>query len=93
MEDRPLAESGPASFYDYPTLVPYLIAPFQGWEDAPSFLAGRIVVLVLGVAAVAATWWLGRRAYGALAGIVAAAIAAVETVLVSYSRAAVTDAA
>jgi hypothetical protein len=90
-----IARSGspdPHGFFDYPTLVPYLIAPFQAWEDAPSFLAGRIVVVVLGVAAVAATWWLGRRAYGEVAGIVAAAIAAVETVLVSYSRAAVTDA-
>jgi 4-amino-4-deoxy-L-arabinose transferase-like glycosyltransferase len=82
----------PHGFFDYPTLVPYLIAPFQAWEHAPSFLAGRIVVLVLGTAAVAATWWLARRAYGAVAGVVAAAIAAVETVLVQYSRAAVTDA-
>ena len=78
-------------WFDYPTLVLYLIAPFQAWEDAPSFLTAAIVDVVLGVAAVAATWWLGRRAYGTVAGVVAAAIAAVETVLVSYSRAAVTD--
>jgi Glycosyltransferase family 87 len=81
----------PHGFFDYPTLVPYLIAPFQAWEGAPSFLAGRIVVLVLSLALVAATWWLGRRAYGPVAGGVAAAIVAVETVVVRYSRAAVTD--
>src|SRR5262249_46337360 len=37
----------PHGFFDYPTLVPELMAPFQAWQGSPSFLAGRIVVLVL----------------------------------------------
>src|SRR5437588_12764133 len=60
-------------WFDYPTLVMYLLAPFQAWQHAPSYLTARIVVLVLGVLGVAAAWWLGRRAYGPTAGLVAAA--------------------
>ena len=78
-------------WFDYPTLVLYLFAPFQAWEDRPSFLAARIVVLLLALGAVAASWWLGRRAYGYLAGTVAAAIVAVEATHVLYSHMAVTD--
>jgi len=81
----------PHGFFDYPTLVPELMAPFQAWQAHPSYLAGRIVVLVLALAAVAAAWWLGRAAYGALAGVVAAAVLAVDATAVSYSRMAVTD--
>jgi 4-amino-4-deoxy-L-arabinose transferase-like glycosyltransferase len=80
-------------WFDYPTLVIYLISPFQAWEDAPSFLAGRIVIVVLALAAVAASWWLGRVAYGALAGAVAAAVVAVDSTHVLYSHMAVTDVA
>jgi len=78
-------------WFDYPTLLMYVIAPFQAWEAHPSYLAARIVVIVLALGAVAASWWLGRRAYGDLAGIVAAAAVAVETTHVTYSRMAVTD--
>lgn len=78
-------------WFDYPTLVMYLLAPFQAWQGAPSFLTARMVMLVLGLGAVAATWWLGRRAYGAQAGLVGAATVAVCTVHVAYSRMAVTD--
>ena len=78
-------------WFDYPTLVMYLLTPFQAWQHAPSFLTARIVVAVLGLGAVAATWWLGRRAYGAQAGLVAAATVAVATLHVAYSRMAVTD--
>ena len=60
-------------WFDYPTLLMYLIAPFQAWESHPSYLAARIVVLVLAVGSVAASWWLGSRAYGGAAGAVAAA--------------------
>jgi 4-amino-4-deoxy-L-arabinose transferase-like glycosyltransferase len=74
-----------------PSLLLYLLAPFQTWEGAPSYLAARIVVLVLGLAAVAAAWWLGRRAYGVAAGAVAAAVVAVETTHVAYSRIAAPD--
>jgi 4-amino-4-deoxy-L-arabinose transferase-like glycosyltransferase len=78
-------------WFDYPTLLMYVIAPFQAWESHPSYLAARIVVLVLAVGSVAASWWLGSRAYGGAAGAVAAAAVAVETTHVAYSRMAVTD--
>ena len=79
-------------FFDYPTLLMYVQAPFQAWQDKPSVLTARIVVVVIGLGSIAATWWLARRAYGnATAGAVAAAIVAVCTVHVAYSREAVTD--
>jgi 4-amino-4-deoxy-L-arabinose transferase-like glycosyltransferase len=78
-------------WFDYPTLVMYLVAPLQAWQDEPSYLAGRLLVAALGVAGVAASWWLGRRAYGPAAGWVAATATAVATVHVAYSRMAVTD--
>ena len=78
-------------WFDYPTLVLYLLAPFQGWQGSPSYLSARLVVAALGVAAVAASWWLGRRAYGAAAGVVAAGVVAVQTTHVAYSHMAVTD--
>jgi hypothetical protein len=83
---------GDPHWFDYPTLLMYVNAPFQLWQDEPSYLTARIVGLVLAVAAIAATWWLGRRAFGTpAAGIVAAAVVAVCTIHVAYSRAAVTD--
>jgi hypothetical protein len=78
-------------WFDYPTLLMYAIAPFEAWESHPSYLAARIVVLVLAVGSVAASWWLGSKAYGGLAGAVAATAVAVETTHVAYSRMAVTD--
>jgi hypothetical protein len=78
-------------WFDYPTLLMYLLAPFQAWQSEPSYLSARIVVVVLGLGAVAAAWWLGRRAYGGPAGLVAAAVVAIETTEVAYSRMAVTD--
>jgi 4-amino-4-deoxy-L-arabinose transferase-like glycosyltransferase len=78
-------------WFDYPTLLMYVIAPFEAWESHPSYLAARAVVLVLAVGSVAASWWLGSRAYGGAAGAVAAAAVAVETTHVAYSRMAVTD--
>jgi hypothetical protein len=81
-------------FFDYPTLLMYVEAPFQAWQSQPSLLTARIVVLVLGLGSIAATWWLARRSFGnATAGAVAAAIVAVTTVHVAYSREAVTDVA
>lgn len=82
----------PDPFFDHPTLVMYLLAPFQAWQGEPSYLAARLVVVALGVAAVAASWWLGQRAYGSpVGGFVAASAVAVETTHVAYSRMAVTD--
>ena len=78
-------------WFDYPSLLMYVLAPFQAWEAHPSYLAARLVVIVLAVGSVAASWWLGNRAYGGLAGPVAAACVAVETTHVAYSRMAVTD--
>src|SRR5439155_12489538 len=78
-------------WFDYPTLVMYLLAPFQAWEDEPSYLAARLTMIVIGLATVAAAWWLGQRAYGLLAGVVAGAATAVATTHVAYSRMAVTD--
>jgi 4-amino-4-deoxy-L-arabinose transferase-like glycosyltransferase len=78
-------------WFDYPSLVLYLLAPFQAWHDDPSYLTGRVVLVAIGVAGVAAAWWLGDRAYGPVAGFVAAAATAVETTHVAYSRMAVTD--
>jgi len=82
---------GDPHWFDYPTLLMYVVAPFESWQPTPGYLAARIVVVVFGIAAVAATWWLGRRAYGTLAGAVGAAAVAVDTTAVAYSHAAVTD--
>jgi hypothetical protein len=78
-------------WFDYPTLLMYVLAPFQNWADEPSYLAARLVLVTLALAGVAAAWWLGGRAYGLVAGFVAAAATAVATVHVEYSRMAVTD--
>ena len=78
-------------WFDYPTLLMYLLAPFQAWQGSPSYLTARLVVLVLALGAIAAAWWLGQRSYGVTAGAVAAALVAVETTEVAYSRMAVTD--
>jgi 4-amino-4-deoxy-L-arabinose transferase-like glycosyltransferase len=78
-------------WFDYPTLVVYLLAPFQAWQAAPSYLAARAVIVALALAGVAAAWWLGRRAYGPTAGAIAAAFTAVEVTHVAYSHVAVTD--
>jgi hypothetical protein len=83
---------GDPHWFDYPTLLMYANAPFQAWQDEPSYLTARIVAVLLGLGAVAAAWWLGRRAFGTpTAGAVAAAVVAVCTIHVAYSQAAVTD--
>jgi hypothetical protein len=83
---------GDPHWFDYPSLLMYVNAPFQAWQDEPSFLTARIVGVVIGLAGIAAAWWLGRRAFGTpTAGIVAAAMLAACTIHVAYSRAAVTD--
>jgi Dolichyl-phosphate-mannose-protein mannosyltransferase len=82
---------GDPHWFDYPTLLMYVNAPFQAWQSHPSYLTARIVAVVLALGAIAAAWWLGRSAYGNVAGAVAAAATAVCTVHVAYSREAVTD--
>jgi 4-amino-4-deoxy-L-arabinose transferase-like glycosyltransferase len=78
-------------WFRYPSLLLYALAPFQAWQAAPSYFAARLVVLVLGLAAIVATWLLGRRAYGLAAAAAAAAVVAVETTHVAYSRIAAPD--
>src|SRR3954453_16246887 len=78
-------------FFDWPTLVMYVLAPFQPWHGQPSYLTGRLVVVALAVAGVAAAWWLGSVAYGTVAAAIAALVTAVESSHVAYSHAAVTD--
>ena len=78
-------------WYDYPSLLMYVLAPVQALYAHASFGAARGVAVVLGLGGVAATWWLGQRAYGRVAGLVGAATVAVATTHVAYSREAVTD--
>ena len=78
-------------WFDYPSLLLYVLAPFQWWAETPSYLTARVVVVALGLLGIAASWWLGSRAYGTVAGAVAAAATAVATTHVAYSRMAVTD--
>jgi Glycosyltransferase family 87 len=79
-------------WFDYPTLLLYLLAPLELGHAAPSLVAARLGVVALSLGSIAATWWLARRAYGTVvAGAVAAAMTAVETTHVAYSRMAVTD--
>ena len=78
-------------WFDYPSLLLYVLAPFQRWSDEPDYFSARLVVVALALAGIAAAWWLGERAYDVLAGFVAAAVTAVATVHVEYSRMAVTD--
>jgi len=78
-------------WFDYPTLVMYVLGPFQAWQHEPSYLTARVVLVAIALGGVAAAWWLGRAAYGTVAACVAAAAVAVETTYVAYSRMAVTD--
>jgi 4-amino-4-deoxy-L-arabinose transferase-like glycosyltransferase len=78
-------------WFDYPTLLMYVLAPFQRWADEPDYLAARAVLVAMALGSIAAAWWLGNRAYGIVAAFVAGAVTAVATVHVEYSRMAVTD--
>ena len=78
-------------WFDYPSGLMYVLAPFQAWQHEPSYLAARLVVAAFGVGAVAGSWWLGQVAYGRRAALVAAAAVAVCSTHVAYSHVAVTD--
>src|SRR5512141_579167 len=43
---------GDPHWFDYPTLLMYVNAPFQAWQDEPSYLTARIVGVVLALAAI-----------------------------------------
>jgi 4-amino-4-deoxy-L-arabinose transferase-like glycosyltransferase len=81
----------PHPFFDQPSLLLYALAPFESWQDAPSFFSARLVVVALGLVGIAAAWWLGDRSYGVVAGGVAAVATGVAGVHVAYSRTAVED--
>jgi 4-amino-4-deoxy-L-arabinose transferase-like glycosyltransferase len=78
-------------WYDYPSLLFLLLAPSQIGLDAPSYGSARVVAILIGLAGVAVTWWLGRVAYGRGAALTGAVGTAVATTHVAYSRMAVTD--
>jgi 4-amino-4-deoxy-L-arabinose transferase-like glycosyltransferase len=82
---------GDPHWFDYPSLLMYVNAPFQAWQNHPSFLTARIVAVAIGLVSIVATWLLARRAYGEPAGAVAAAVTSVGTLHVAYSHEAVTD--
>ena len=81
----------PDPFFDFPSLLLYLLAPFQAWHEVPSYLTARIVAVVVGLAGVAAAWWLGEKSYGVVAGGVAAPVTAGAGVHLAYKRIAVAD--
>jgi hypothetical protein len=90
-------------YFINPPLLTYLLALVfsvvhlggveQWFADDPTavFLAARAVSVVLGVAAVWATYAAGREWFGRRAGLVAAAIMAVAFMPVFYSRLALND--
>lgn len=92
----------PGYFINPPALT-YLLAAWlslihlggveQWFADDPTavFLWSRVVSVVFGVAAVAATYAAGREWFGKRAGLVAAAIMAVAFLPVFYSRLALND--
>ena len=81
----------PHPFFDAPSLLLYLLAPFESWQPRPSYLTARLVAVAIGLAGVAAAWWLGQRAYGVVGGGVAAVVTGAAGVHVAYSRMAVAD--
>ena len=36
-------------WFDYPSLLLYVLAPFQAWQDEPSYLTARLIVAAIGV--------------------------------------------
>ncbi len=66
--------------------------PLFAWLLIPMFFISSNVAAVscmiaaLGLGAVAATWWIGRKYYGPLTGLIAAALFAVSPWAVIYSR-------
>ena len=67
-----------------PPLFIYLLIPMFAVSANPAFVSCCIAVLGLG--AVAACWHIGRKYYGAVAGLVGAAMFAVSPWAVIYSR-------
>ncbi|HET7367613.1 MAG TPA: hypothetical protein VFI83_04550, partial [Gaiella sp.] len=56
-------------WYDYPSLLFLLLAPSQIGVDAPSYGTARAIAIMIGLAGVAAAWWLGRVTFGRTAAL------------------------
>jgi hypothetical protein len=67
-----------------PPLFVWLLIPMFFLTSNIAVVCGMISVL--GLAAVAATWWIGRKYYGSVSGLVAAALFASGPWAVVYSR-------
>jgi len=86
-------------FYNYPSLYIYLCAMaiaitvgygFAGGADSV-YLAARAVTAIIGVGAVAATYWAGREMFGKTVGLYAALILAIAPLHVQHSHFATVD--
>ena len=60
-------------FFDWPTLVTYAVAPFQAWQGAPSYLAGRFVVVAFALVPLVVVGWGRWRRLAVSGGLAAAA--------------------
>jgi len=49
-------------WFDYPSLLLYVLAPFQAWQDGPSYLTARPVIAAFGGGGLAAAGSRGRAA-------------------------------
>jgi hypothetical protein len=67
-----------------PPLFIYLLGPLVLISNSPAFVS--CCIAVLGLAAVVVCWHIGRKYYGAVAGLVGAAMFAVSPWAVIYSR-------
>lgn len=67
-----------------PPMFIYLLIPMFAINANPVFVSGCIAALSLG--AVVVCWWIGRKYYGPVAGLTAAAFFAVSPWAVIYSR-------
>jgi len=67
-----------------PPLLIYLLIPIFYFTSNVVVVSG--VIAALGLGAVAATWWMGRKYFGPVAGLAAAALFAVSPWAVIYSR-------
>jgi hypothetical protein len=78
-------------WFDYPSLLLYVLAPFQAWQDGPSYLTARLVSRPSASAASRPPGGWGAPPTGRPPASSRLAVVAVETIGVAYSHAAVTD--
>ncbi len=95
---RVVLQAGIPSFYNYPSLFVYLsaaaIAIANGLGASTTlgaYLAARSVAALMGTAAVAATYWAGKRLFGGWAGVVAALVVCVAPLHVQQAHFATVD--